>query len=191
MRWAGAKSAAWRTCSPRTWISMIADHRRVVQEFWNSPVIASTAGAESGRPVRRHPRRPRQSRVDHGDQSGRQPAGCRPRTRSAATLRAGGRVGLRRSTPTRPRSRTSCCPPPAGARRTARSPIPSDASRDSAPSCQCPAKPSRTGGSSAKSPAAWVTRQPSLSKPRTRFSWSTPPCPARRTTAGARSTSAA
>ena len=95
------------------------------------------------------------------------------------------------STPTRPRSRTSCCLPPVGGRRTARSPIPIDASRDSVPSCQCPAKPSRTGGSSVKSPAVSVTRQPSPSKPRTRFSWSTPPCPARTTLAGARSTSAA
>ena len=33
-------------------------------------------------------------------------------------------------------SRTCCCRPPAGARRTARSPTPSDASRASAPSCR-------------------------------------------------------
>ena len=73
----------------------IADHRRIVQEFWNSPRHRERAGAESGRPVRRHPRRPCQSRVDHGDQSDRQPAGRRPRKRSVATLRAGGRFGLR------------------------------------------------------------------------------------------------
>ena len=41
-----------------------------------------------------------------------------------------------------------CCRPPPGARRTARSPIPSGASRASARSCRCRAKRSPTGGSS-------------------------------------------
>ena len=45
------------------------------------------------------------------------------------------------------RRRMCCCRPPPGARRTARSPIPSGASRASAPSCRCRARRSRTGGS--------------------------------------------
>ena len=45
-------------------------------------------------------------------------------------------------------ARMCCCRPPPGARRTAPSPIPSGASRASAPSCRCRAKPSPTGGSS-------------------------------------------
>ncbi len=43
-----------------------------------------------------------------------------------------------------------CCRPRPGARRTARSPIRSGASRASARSCRCPAKPGRTGGSSSE-----------------------------------------
>ncbi len=46
------------------------------------------------------------------------------------------------------RRRMCCCRPPPGARRTAPSPIPSGASRASARSCRCRARPSRTGGSS-------------------------------------------
>ena len=55
----------------------------LVQEFWSSPRHRGHARPESGRPVRCHPRRPRQSSVDHGDQSGGQPAGRRSSARSA------------------------------------------------------------------------------------------------------------
>ena len=53
-------------------------------------------------------------------------------------------------------ARMSCCRPPAGARRTARSPIPSGASRASAPSARAPAKRGRTGGCWPKWRDAWV-----------------------------------
>ena len=146
---------------------------------------------EGGRPVRRHPRRPHQSGVDHGDQSGGQPAGRRQSRASAATLRTGGGVRLRRSTPTRTRSRTCCCPPRAGARRTAPSPIPSDASRDSARSCRRPAR---------REPDWWIDlpgrttpglrARPSASNRRTRSSPSTPRFRRSQTTVSAPSTSA-
>ena len=50
-----------------------------------------------------------------------------------------------------------CCRPPPGARRTARSPIRSGASRGNAPSCRCRAKPSPTGGSCRRWRAAWAS----------------------------------
>ena len=64
---------------------------------------------------------------------------CRTPTRVA---RGAARPARSSSSPTSRRHRhdalrrTSCCPPPAGARRTARSPIPSGASRASGRSCR-------------------------------------------------------
>ena len=83
-----------------------------------------------------------------------------------------------------------CCRPRPGARRTAPSPIRSAASRASAPSCRCRAKPSPTGGSSPRSRAAWASpkRSPIARRP-TCFA-SMPRCRRSRTTARAISTSA-
>ncbi len=139
------------------------------------PAHRQHAWPESGRPVRCHPRPPRQSRVDHGDQSDSQPAGRRPRARSACDAASWWSCPTACSTRTRPRSRTCCCPPPDGARRTARSPTPSDASRDSAPSCRRPAKRKPDWWIISQVARASVTRRPSRSKRRTRFSRSTLP----------------
>ena len=49
-------------------------HREIVQTFWNSPAIAERAGTEGRRTVRRDRSGPRQGRVDHGHESGREPA---------------------------------------------------------------------------------------------------------------------
>ena len=54
-----------------------------------------------------------------------------------------------------------CCRRPPGARRTARSPIPSAASRASAPFCPRPARRAPTGGISPRSRAAWASATPS------------------------------
>ena len=72
----------------------------------------------------------------------------------------------------------SCCRRPAGARRTARSPIRSAASRASAPSARRPAKRGRTGGCWPKWRGAWAgtTRLPTAGRPTS--SASTPRCPA-------------
>ena len=95
MPWGGAKSAAWRTCLPRTWSLTNAAHRRIVQDFWRSPRIASTAGTQGRRAVPGDRGGTGQGGVDHGDESGRQPPGCRSGARRARAMRAGGRVGRR------------------------------------------------------------------------------------------------
>ncbi len=95
-------------------------HQSLVQSFWNSPTIATGPG---------------QKAVDMfdaiydgrikavwimADQSGRQPAGCGPCARSAQAMRTGRRVGLRGEERHDGLSRTCCCLPPGGARKTAR-----------------------------------------------------------------------
>ena len=60
-------------------------------------------------------------------------------------------------TDTDPPRPCAACRPPAGARRTARSPIPSAASRASAPSCPRRARRGPTGGSSPRWRGAWVS----------------------------------
>jgi bacterioferritin-associated ferredoxin len=143
------------------------------------------AGPQGGRPVRRGSPTAHQGALDHGDQPGRQPARCR-RVRAALE-----RLPLvvvsdvdRAETDTVRARRMCCCRPPPGARRTAPSPIPSGASRASAPSCRCPARPGRTGGSSARSRSGWDSATPSPSMPcRPRSSASTRRSPPSRTTA--------
>ena len=58
--------------------------------------------------------------------------------------------------PRPPGSPTSSSPPPAGAKRTAPSPIPSASFRASAPSVPPPARPNPIGGCSRNSPSAWA-----------------------------------
>ena len=123
-----------RSSRPRAGLLEVAAHRR-------------QAGPEGRRPVRGRRRRPHQGAVDHGDQSGRQPARCRPRARALATARSSSSP-MSSPTTTRCPLPMSGCPPPPGARRTARSPIPSAASRASGASCRPPARRGRTGGSS-------------------------------------------
>ncbi len=55
------------------------DHRERVQRFWNAPRIADQTRSQGRRHVRGRRRRAHQGAVDHGDQSGRLHAGCRPR----------------------------------------------------------------------------------------------------------------
>ena len=127
-----------------------------------------------------------------GDQSGGVAAArCRDaRRRSKASSSSSYRTTCCRTTRSM-RARRCCCRPPPGARRTARSPIPSAASRASARSCRCRARRSPTGGSSRKWRSAWALRTPSrTARPRT-FSASTPRCRASRTAAPAPSISAA
>ena len=83
--WAGARSAASPTCSPRTWTSKTPAHRDRVQRFWRSPTIATQARPQGRRHVPRRRRRPHQGAVDHGDQPGRLDAGrrCTSKRRSA------------------------------------------------------------------------------------------------------------
>lgn len=168
----------------------VADHRRVVQEFWNSPVIASAPGLQA---------------VDLFDaiHDGRVKAVWIMATNPVVSLPDADRArqALRRCElvvasdcvqHTDTTALAHVLMPAAGwAERMVRSPTQIAASRVSARSCRRPARPSRTGGSSVRSDAASATSRPSLSKPRTRSSRSTRPCPVSRTTAGALSTSAA
>ena len=129
--WAGARSAAWPTSLPRIWVSR-ARRRR--------PRRPLLAGAE-------HRPQPGLKAVDlfqaAGDGRikalwimGTNPAVSMPdagtRPRGAEGLRLRRRV-RRRHAPTRPATPMCCCPPRPGARRTARSPIRSAASRGSEP----------------------------------------------------------
>ncbi len=59
--------------------------------------------------------------------------------------------------PTRPPTPMCCFQPPAGVRKTARSPTPSAGSRGSALFSTSPARPGLTGGSCVKSPGAWAS----------------------------------
>ena len=106
-------------------------------------------GPQGGADVRGDRARRDQGAVGDGDQSGRVAAARRRRARGARQARSARRLRecARRTTPSMP-ARMFCCRPPPGARRTAPSPIPSAASRASAPSCRRRARPSRTGGSS-------------------------------------------
>ena len=115
------------------------------------------AGPEGRRHVPRGRRRPHQGAVDHGDQSrsSRMPDADAVRGR-AARLSLRRRLRRAAATPTRRATPMCCCPPRPGARRTARSPIPSGASRGSAPFCHCPARRGPTGGSSRRWPSAWA-----------------------------------
>ena len=70
-----------------------AVHRAQVQDFWRSPRMAIPAGAQGRRVVRGGPRGKDQSDLDHGDESGGEPAGCGSGARGAPEVRI--RRGLR------------------------------------------------------------------------------------------------
>jgi assimilatory nitrate reductase catalytic subunit len=115
-----------------------------------------TSRPEGGRPVPRDRGGQGQGGVDHRHQSAGQPAGRRPgaaRAGKCELVVASDIVAAPTPMPTP----TCCCRRWAGARRTARSPIPSAASRASAPSCRRRAKRAPTGTSCAKSRGAWVS----------------------------------
>ena len=113
------------------------------------------AGPQGGRSVRsrrataasRRSGSPRTNPADSMPRAG----GCARRWRTAR-LSSSPIAGR----PTPPRLPMSCCPPPAGARRTAPSPIPNAASRASAPSAPRRARPGPTGGCSRRWRAAWA-----------------------------------
>ena len=83
-----------------------------VGRFWRAPRIATTPGPQGGRPVRGGRPRRDQGGLDHGDQSGRQPAQRRCGARCARELRVRDRL---RGDP-RHRHRRCLPHPPAGAR---------------------------------------------------------------------------
>ena len=159
--------------------SRIPQHRE-----HRAALLAVAAHRRQARPqgrrhVPRRRRRPHQGALDHGDQPGR--TACRMPIACATALRGlpvRRRLRRRCATPTRPRSRMCCCRPPPGARRTARSPIPSGASRASARSCRARARRGPTGGSSPRSPSAWASPTASTGRHRARSSPSTRRCPA-------------
>ena len=113
-----------------------AAHRAHRADVLGVPAIAARAGLKAVDLFEAIHDGPDQGRLDHGDESRREPARRRPGERALATLRTRGGLRLRRRHRYELRSRTCCCPRPAGARRTARSPTPSGASRVSAPSCR-------------------------------------------------------
>ena len=135
--WAGARSAGSPTCWPRTWASREAERDRV-RRFWNAPNLVAGEGLKA---------------VDMFDAiadgrikalwvMGTNPAVSLPR---ADAVRDGAGASSscwscpRTSPPTtRSTSRTCACRRRPGARRTARSPTRSGASRASARSCRLP-----------------------------------------------------
>ena len=147
------------------------------------------AGPQGGRHVPRRRRRAHQGAVDHGDQ----PVVSMPEAEHVeAAIRACPFVVVSDVTAATDTARlpTCSCPRRRGARRAARSPIRSAASRASAAFCRHRATPVPTGGSSARSPAAWAMTAPLLMPSRQRSSPSTRRCRASRTAARATSTSA-
>ena len=78
------------------------------------------ARPQGGRPVPGHRRGPGQGGLDHGHQSGGQPARRRFRPRGAEEMSLRRRLRRRAKTPTPLRSPMCCCPRWPGARRTAR-----------------------------------------------------------------------
>ena len=168
-----------------------AAHRRDRADVLEQPAHRRARRAQSGRAVRCDSRRAHQGGLDHGHESGREPAGCR----IACARRCSGASSWWCRTAWRARtrsiSRMCACPPRRGARRTAPSRTPSGASRASARSCRRPAR---------RSPDWWMISEVAKrmgfgagfsSSRRATFSSSTRACRARTTTARARSTSAA
>ena len=163
-----------------------------VRRFWKAPRIADREGDKAVALFRGIAEGAHQGPLDHGHQPGRVPARRRhgPGRVAASSISWSSPRTCSRPTASRA-ARMSCCRPAAGARRTARSRIPSGASRASAPSCRLPARRSRTGGWSARWRGAWGSPMPSRIPPRPRSSPSTRRSPRSRTTAAAISTSAA
>ena len=164
-RWAGAKSAASPTSSPRIWTSTIRRPRRVAPLLARRRASRRDAGPEGGRSVRGGRGRPRQGGLDHRHQPRRQhaetPTGC-ARALGACPLVVVSDCMAR--TDTTALRRCAAARPPPGARRTARSPIPSGRiSRQR----RVPAGPgeahARLVADVARSPAAWASRRPSPS----------------------------
>ena len=124
------------------------EHRRDRPGFLGLARDRLEAGPEGGRPVPRRRGRPGQGALDHGNQPGRQHAGGRSGARGDPQLPV--RRRLRRLPLNRhdgARRRAAAAPRP-GARRTARSPIPSGACRASGRSSRRRARRCRTGGRS-------------------------------------------
>ena len=95
-----------------------------VRRFWNAPAHGAGARPEGGRPVRRGARGRIKAIWIVATNPAAQHAARRPGARGAGDVpvRGGLRLPGRTDTTALP---MSCCPPPAGARRTAPSPIPS------------------------------------------------------------------
>ena len=163
-----------------------------VGRFWGSDNVATKPGPQGRRPLRRHGAwaRSRPSGSWRPIRSIRcpRPTSCAPRCAACPFVVVSDMSAQHRY---RRRPPMSACPQPAGARRTARSPIPSAASRASVRSSRCPARPARTGGSSRKWPAHGLCRCLRLSRSRPRSSPSTSRCPRSRMTAAAISISPA
>ena len=128
----------------------------------SAPTIAAKPGPEGRRHVPRRRRRTHQGAVDHGDQSGRSRCRMPMRSRRRSPPVPSSSSPTSEATPTPRVTPMCCCPRSAGARRTAPSPIPSGASRGSAPSSTRPARRGPTGGSWPRSARAWGLRRPSL-----------------------------
>ena len=167
-----------------------ATHRDRVQRFWRSPTIAAQAGPEGRRHVPRRRRRPHQGAVDHGDQSRRLHARCRQRRGRDPRLPVRRRLGRdRRNRHGAPGARA---PAGGGMGREERHRHQFRAAH-LAPAQLPAARPATrvpTGGSSARSPAAWASTARSPMPSRRRSSPSTPRCRRSRTAARAISTSA-
>ena len=132
---------------------------------------------------------PRQGGVDHGHQSGRQPARRRFRPRGARRNAPSSSSPTWRKTPTPARSPMCCCRRSPGARRTARSPIPSAAFRASARCARRRARRAPTGDDHLRRRAPHGFRaRPLTSTARRRFSANMRRCPASRMMARAIST---
>ena len=165
-----------RTSRPRAALLALARHR-------------DQAGPQGRRHVSRRRRRPHQGAVDHGDQPGRLHAGGR------AGRSGDPRVPVRRRLRRDRRHRHGALRPcaPAGAAWGEKDGTVTNSERRISRQrafCPRPARRGPTGGSSARSPAAWAlaTRSPMPTRPRSLPS--TRRCRRSRTTARATSTSA-
>ena len=153
--WAGARSAGSPTCWPRTWASR-RPSATACAASGTRPTWSRGEGLKAVAHVRRRRRRPHQGAVGDGHQPGGVAAARRRGARGAGQARAARRVGERRLQRHASRWRTCGCRPRPGARRTARSPTPSGASRASARSCRLPARRGPTGGSCARWRGGWA-----------------------------------
>ena len=133
-------------------------HRAEVARAVGRRRRAGAARADRGRAVRRARRRHGQDGLDRVHEP--RAVDARPGDRARGRSRARSSSCCRKPTPTPrpPRSPTCCCPRPAGARRKARSPIPSGASRACARRCPRRAKRAPTGRSPSTSRARLEAR---------------------------------
>ena len=156
--WAPGRRASPPRC-PATGPTTTRPHRAELAALWASTRTACRPSGAGPTPTSstRVMSRPHQGPVDHRHQPVGvvpQPRACSSRPSAASTCSSCRTASRRR----RPRWPTSCCPPPSGARRTARSPTASAGCRGCGRRSSRRARPAPTSTSSSAWPSAGAAR---------------------------------